>query len=59
MEEALTSPVLESENSKPSKREGNPQGDMTVSQAMPTHAKPSRRTTSLLNLFISNSQGMF
>lgn len=59
MEEALTSPVLDSEILKPSKREGNHQGDVTISQAMPTHAKPSRRTTSLLNLFISNSQGMF
>lgn len=59
LEDALTSPVLDSEILKPSKREGNQQGDMTISQAMPTHAKPSRRTTSLLNLFISNSQGTF
>lgn len=58
MEDTLTSPILDSDIMKPSKREGNQQGDMTITQAMPTHAKPSRRTTSLLNLFISNSQGM-
>lgn len=53
---------------KPSKREGNQQGhDITGMQAAkqtwfpPTQAtttKPSRRTTSLLNLFMSNPPGM-
>lgn len=58
---------------KPSKREGNQQGhDITGMQAqaakqtwfLPTQAttttttKPSRRTTSLLNLFMSNPPGM-
>lgn len=60
MEESLASPVQESEPSKPSKREGNQYADADIpaEQAMPTHAKTSRRTTSLLNLFMSNSQGM-
>lgn len=53
IEEALMSPTQDLETSKPSKREGNGNSDQTV----PTHAKPSRRTTSLLNLFMSNSQG--
>ncbi|KAF5272837.1 hypothetical protein FQR65_LT00433 [Abscondita terminalis] len=57
MEEALTSPVQESEPTKPSKREGNQNAGIPVTQAMPTHPKTSRRTTSLLNLFMSNSQG--
>lgn len=59
MEDTLVSPVQESEpSSKPSKREGNQHADISTNQAMPTHAKTSRRTTSLLNLFMSNSQGM-
>ncbi|XP_044256847.1 F-BAR domain only protein 2 isoform X1 [Tribolium madens] len=53
IEEALMSPTQDSESSKPSKREGNGNSD----QSVPTHAKTSRRTTSLLNLFMSNSQG--
>ena len=53
IEEALMSPTQDSESSKPAKREGNGNSDQTV----PTHAKTSRRTTSLLNLFMSNSQG--
>nr|CAH7750584.1 unnamed protein product [Callosobruchus chinensis] len=52
VEEPVTSPTQESD-SKPTKREGNGHTD----QSVPTHAKPSRRTTSLLNLFMSNSQG--
>lgn len=58
LEESLASPVQESEPQKPTKREGN-DGDLPTNQAMPTHAKTSRRTTSLLNLFMSNSQGMW
>ncbi|KAF5294824.1 hypothetical protein FQA39_LY00308 [Lamprigera yunnana] len=57
MEEVLTSPVQETEPTKPSKREGNQNAGIPVTQAMPTHPKTSRRTTSLLNLFMSNSQG--
>ncbi|XP_048519724.1 F-BAR domain only protein 2 isoform X2 [Dendroctonus ponderosae] len=55
LEEPVLSPTQETEPSaKSSKREGNGPSNQTV----PTHAnKPSRRTTSLLNLFMSNSQG--
>lgn len=53
MEEPLTSPTLDVETKRSTKREGNGNSEQTV----PTHAKPSRRTTSLLNLFMSNSQG--
>ncbi|CAH0562722.1 unnamed protein product [Brassicogethes aeneus] len=59
LEDALLSPTLETaaerggEAAKPTKREGNSNSEQTV----PTHAKSSRRTTSLLNLFMSNSQG--
>ncbi|KAK9723185.1 Fes/CIP4, and EFC/F-BAR homology domain [Popillia japonica] len=56
VDETLTSPVQEIETTKPIKREGNG-SDITGSQSMPTHTKQSRRTTSLLNLFMSNSQG--
>ncbi|KAJ8918717.1 hypothetical protein NQ315_015037 [Exocentrus adspersus] len=52
LEDPLTSPIQEVEP-KPAKREGNGHSEQTV----PTHAKTSRRTTSLLNLFMSNSQG--
>ncbi|XP_018569463.1 F-BAR domain only protein 2 isoform X1 [Anoplophora glabripennis] len=52
LEDPLTSPTQELEP-KPAKREGNGHSEQTV----PTHAKTSRRTTSLLNLFMSNSQG--
>lgn len=52
LEDPLMSPTQESEV-KPTKREGNGHSEQTV----PTHAKTSRRTTSLLNLFMSNSQG--
>ncbi|KAJ8950393.1 hypothetical protein NQ314_007933, partial [Rhamnusium bicolor] len=52
LEDPLTSPTQELEL-KPTKREGNGHSEQTV----PTHAKTSRRTTSLLNLFMSNSQG--
>lgn len=57
LEEPILSPNQEADlNTKSSKREGNGPSNQTV----PTHAnKPSRRTTSLLNLFMSNSQGMF
>ncbi|XP_031336052.1 F-BAR domain only protein 2 isoform X2 [Photinus pyralis] len=57
VEEPLTSPVQETEPNKPCKREGNQNAGIPVTQAMPTHPKTSRRTTSLLNLFMSNSQG--
>lgn len=56
LEDALLSPTLDSSERsevKPAKREGNGNSEQTV----PTHAKTSRRTTSLLNLFMSNSQG--
>ncbi|XP_076261295.1 F-BAR domain only protein 2 isoform X4 [Rhynchophorus ferrugineus] len=55
IDEPILSPNQENEptNTKSSKREGNGPSDQTV----PTHAKTSRRTTSLLNLFMSNSQG--
>ncbi|XP_030753503.1 F-BAR domain only protein 1 isoform X2 [Sitophilus oryzae] len=55
IDEPVISPNQESEptSAKSSKREGNGHSDQTV----PTHAKTSRRTTSLLNLFMSNSQG--
>lgn len=50
----VTSPTQEIENNKPrTKREGNGNND----QGVPSNVKPSRRTTSLLNLFMSNSQG--
>ncbi|CAH1153512.1 unnamed protein product [Phaedon cochleariae] len=52
LDDPLTSPTTEVD-SKPTKREGNGHPEQTV----PTHAKTSRRTTSLLNLFMSNSQG--
>nr|XP_023027970.1 F-BAR domain only protein 2-like [Leptinotarsa decemlineata] len=52
LEDPLTSPTMDVE-SKPAKREGNGHSEQTE----PTHAKTSRRTTSLLNLFMSNSQG--
>lgn len=57
LEDPILSPNHEVETAtKPSKREGNGSSN----QAVPTHAnKPSRRTTSLLNLFMSNSQGTF
>ncbi|XP_060516342.1 F-BAR domain only protein 1 isoform X2 [Cylas formicarius] len=55
VEEPVMSPSQETELSTgaKTKREGNSSSEQTV----PTHAKPSRRTTSLLNLFMSNSQG--
>ncbi|XP_066157932.1 F-BAR domain only protein 2 isoform X2 [Euwallacea fornicatus] len=55
LEDPVISPSHDADsNAKPSKREGNG----PTNQAVPTHAnKPSRRTTSLLNLFMSNSQG--
>lgn len=55
LEEPVMSPTQETDpnSTKSSKREGNGPSDQTV----PTHAKTSRRTTSLLNLFMSNSQG--
>ncbi|XP_022915576.1 F-BAR domain only protein 2 isoform X2 [Onthophagus taurus] len=56
VEEPMTSPVQDPDTAKPIKKEGNGP-DMSGSQSMPTHTKPSRRTTSLLNLFMSNSQG--
>ncbi|XP_072402087.1 F-BAR domain only protein 2 isoform X2 [Diabrotica undecimpunctata] len=52
LEDPLTSPTTTEAESKTTKREGNGQ-----SESVPTHAKTSRRTTSLLNLFMSNSQG--
>ncbi|XP_050314762.1 F-BAR domain only protein 2 [Anthonomus grandis grandis] len=57
LEEPIASPKLTEPgdtSSRSSKREGNSPSNSTV----PTQAnKPSRRTTSLLNLFMSNSQG--
>ncbi|XP_065165337.1 F-BAR domain only protein 2 isoform X2 [Atheta coriaria] len=53
---ALATAVGASGGAKAVKREGN-ESNVTGTQAMPTHAKSSRRTTSLLNLFMSNSQG--
>ncbi|XP_018330502.1 F-BAR domain only protein 2 isoform X2 [Agrilus planipennis] len=62
MVEPVSSPTQEgstNETTKPSKREGNQhESGILMAQAMPTHAKTSRRTTSLLNLFMSNSQGL-
>ncbi|XP_017780237.1 PREDICTED: F-BAR domain only protein 2 [Nicrophorus vespilloides] len=55
-EPVISSPAQDTEPAKPTKREGN-ETNISGSQAMPTHAKSSRRTTSLLNLFMSNSQG--
>ncbi|KAL1492767.1 hypothetical protein ABEB36_010967 [Hypothenemus hampei] len=56
LEDPILSPTQETDpNVKSSKREGN---GPTTNQTVPTHAnKPNRRTTSLLNLFMSNSQG--
>lgn len=57
IDETLLSPTLDpAESSKSSKREGNGNSEQTMPT---THAKTSRRTTSLLNLFMSNSQGTF
>ncbi|XP_057659052.1 F-BAR domain only protein 2 isoform X2 [Diorhabda carinulata] len=53
LEDPLTSPTVTEAEAKPTKREGNGQNEQLVQ----THAKTSRRTTSLLNLFMSNSQG--
>ncbi|CAG9855097.1 unnamed protein product [Phyllotreta striolata] len=53
LDDPLTSPTLTEAEPKPTKKEGNGQNE----QSVPTHAKTSRRTTSLLNLFMSNSQG--
>lgn len=50
----VTSPTQEVDNTKTrTKREGNGNNE----QGVPSNVKTSRRTTSLLNLFMSNSQG--
>lgn len=49
---------------KPSKKEGNQESSVNASSVIlekpqRTSSKPSRRTSSLLNLFMPQSQGMF